>query len=54
MFRARAAHVTALDKSPDMLRIARTRLQDLPSGKVIWCRAILPLCPLRMLRSTRC
>lgn len=33
-FAPRAAHVTALDKSPDMLRIARTRLQDLPSGKV--------------------
>ncbi|WDF72916.1 ArsR/SmtB family transcription factor [Novosphingobium sp. KACC 22771] len=33
-FAPRAAHVTALDKSPDMLRIARTRLQDLPAGKV--------------------
>lgn len=33
-FASRAAHVTALDKSPDMLRIARTRLQDLPAGKV--------------------
>ena len=29
-----AAHVTALDKSPEMLRIARARLQSLPSGKV--------------------
>lgn len=28
----RAAHVTALDKSPEMLRIARARLQHLPSG----------------------
>ncbi|WCT77202.1 ArsR/SmtB family transcription factor [Novosphingobium humi] len=33
-FAPRAAHVTALDKSPDMLRIARTRLQDLPAGLV--------------------
>lgn len=30
----RADRVTALDKSPDMLRIARARLQDLPAGKV--------------------
>ncbi|WP_156840696.1 ArsR/SmtB family transcription factor [Novosphingobium aquimarinum] len=30
----RAERVTALDKSPDMLRIARARLQDLPAGKV--------------------
>ncbi len=29
---ARATHVTALDKSPEMLRIARARLQHLPSG----------------------
>lgn len=29
-----ADHVTALDKSPEMLRLARTRLQDLPAGKV--------------------
>lgn len=31
---ARAGHVTALDKSPDMLRIARARLQSLPADKV--------------------
>ncbi|WP_067732597.1 ArsR/SmtB family transcription factor [Novosphingobium naphthalenivorans] len=31
---ARAAHVTALDKSPEMLRIARARLQALPAGTV--------------------
>ena len=31
---ARARHVTALDKSPDMLRIARARLQSLPADKV--------------------
>ncbi|EZP80803.1 ArsR family transcriptional regulator [Novosphingobium resinovorum] len=31
---ARAGRVTALDKSPEMLRIARARLQDLPAGKV--------------------
>lgn len=30
----RAGRVTALDKSPEMLRIARARLQSLPSGKV--------------------
>jgi ArsR family transcriptional regulator len=31
---ARAGRVTALDKSPDMLRIARARLQSLPADKV--------------------
>ena len=30
----RAARVTALDKSPEMLRIARARLQALPAGKI--------------------
>ncbi|PZQ52744.1 metalloregulator ArsR/SmtB family transcription factor [Novosphingobium sp. TCA1] len=30
----RAGHVTALDKSPDMLRIARARLQSLPPDKL--------------------
>lgn len=30
----RAHHVTALDKSPEMLRIARARLQALPADKV--------------------
>lgn len=34
LFAPRAAHVTALDKSPDMLRIARSRLQHLPAGRV--------------------
>jgi len=34
LFAADAAHVTALDHSPDMLRLARTRLQNLPAGKV--------------------
>jgi len=34
LFAPRAGHVTALDKSPDMLRIARARLQDLPAEKV--------------------
>jgi ArsR family transcriptional regulator len=34
LFAARARHVTALDKSPDMLRIARSHLQDLPAGRV--------------------
>jgi ArsR family transcriptional regulator len=31
---ARAGRVTALDKSPEMLRIARARLQSLPADKV--------------------
>ncbi len=34
LFARRASHVTALDKSPEMLRLARTRLQDLPAGHV--------------------
>jgi ArsR family transcriptional regulator len=34
VFAQRATHVTALDRSPDMLRLARTRLQNLPAGKV--------------------
>ena len=34
LFAARATHVTGLDKSPEMLRIARTRLQALPAGQV--------------------
>jgi ArsR family transcriptional regulator len=34
VFAEQAAHVTALDRSPDMLRLARTRLQHLPAGKV--------------------
>jgi ArsR family transcriptional regulator len=34
LFGARAAQVTALDKSPDMLRVARSRLQDFPAGRV--------------------
>lgn len=29
-----AIHVTALDKSPEMLRIARARLQDIPADRV--------------------
>ena len=33
LFAGRAAHVTALDNSPEMLRIARTRLQDLPAER---------------------
>ncbi len=31
---ARASHVTAFDKSPEMLRIARARLQHLPAAQV--------------------
>jgi ubiquinone/menaquinone biosynthesis C-methylase UbiE len=34
LFADQAGHVTALDRSPDMLRLARTRLQHLPAGKV--------------------
>jgi ArsR family transcriptional regulator len=34
LFAARASHLTGLDKSPEMLRLARTRLQDLPAGHV--------------------
>lgn len=34
LFAARAAQVTGLDNSPDMLRIARTRLQHLPADRV--------------------
>lgn len=30
----RAVQVTGLDKSPEMLRLARTRLQDLPAGQL--------------------
>ena len=32
LFAPRAAHVTGLDNSPEMLRIARARLQHLPAG----------------------
>lgn len=34
LFAPRASHITALDKSPEMLRLARTRLQHLPAGLV--------------------
>lgn len=34
LFAMRASHVTALDKSPEMLRIARARLQHLPADQV--------------------
>ncbi len=34
LFAARSAHVTGLDKSPEMLRLARTRLQGLPAGSI--------------------
>ncbi|HEY6868453.1 MAG TPA: metalloregulator ArsR/SmtB family transcription factor, partial [Novosphingobium sp.] len=34
LFAPRAEQVTALDKSPEMLRLARARLQHLPAGKV--------------------
>lgn len=33
LFAPRARHVTGLDKSPDMLRIARARLQTLPADR---------------------
>jgi len=34
LFAGRAEGVTAFDKSPEMLRLARARLQDLPAGKI--------------------
>jgi ArsR family transcriptional regulator len=34
LFAPRAGSVAALDKSPEMLRLARARLQHLPAGKV--------------------
>ncbi|MDP9056943.1 MAG: metalloregulator ArsR/SmtB family transcription factor [Pseudomonadota bacterium] len=34
MLAVRASHVTAFDKSPEMLRIARARLQHLPAAQV--------------------
>jgi ArsR family transcriptional regulator len=34
LFAERASNVTGLDKSPEMLRLARTRLQHLPAGHV--------------------
>ncbi len=34
LFATRATHVTALDKSPEMLRIARARLQHLPADQI--------------------
>ena len=34
LFAPRASRITALDKSPEMLRLARTRLQHLPAGLV--------------------
>lgn len=34
LFADHAAHVTALDRSPEMLRLARTRLQHWPAGHI--------------------
>ena len=34
LFAPRASHVTALDKNPEMLRIARARLQDMPADRL--------------------
>ncbi len=34
LFAPRACHVTGLDKSPEMLRLARTRLQGLPAASI--------------------
>ena len=34
LFAPRAAHVTGLDKSPEMLRLARARLQGLPASHI--------------------
>lgn len=44
----RADHVTALDKSPEMLRIARARLQTLPANKISLVQgdfSLLPFAP---------
>ena len=56
----RAERVTALDKSPEMLRIARARLQELPPGRVELVQGDFAALPFarRRLRyawcSTRC
>lgn len=34
LFAPRSSHLTAFDKSPEMLRLARARLQNLPAGQV--------------------
>lgn len=34
LLQPRAVHVTGLDKSPEMLRLARARLQDLPAERI--------------------
>ncbi|HZV09044.1 MAG TPA: metalloregulator ArsR/SmtB family transcription factor [Novosphingobium sp.] len=50
LFAPAAAHVTAFDKSPDMLRIARARLQHLPAESVDLVQgdfAALPFGPAR-------
>ena len=48
LFAPRADHVAALDNSPEMLRIARTRLQNLPAGLIDLVQgdfAALPFAP---------
>ena len=48
LFSGKAARVVALDKSLDMLRVARAKLQDLPAGRVELVQgdfAALPFAP---------
>lgn len=48
LFAPHAAHVTAFDKSPEMLRVARTRLQDLAAERIDLVQgdfAALPFAP---------
>jgi ArsR family transcriptional regulator len=44
---AQASHVTAFDKSPEMLRIARARLQHLPATQVDLVQGDFTALPLR-------
>jgi ArsR family transcriptional regulator len=44
---AQASHVTAFDKSPEMLRIARARLQHLPAAQVDLVQGDFTALPLR-------
>jgi ubiquinone/menaquinone biosynthesis C-methylase UbiE/DNA-binding transcriptional ArsR family regulator len=44
---SQASHVTAIDKSPEMLRIARARLQHLPAAQVDLVQGDFTALPLR-------
>ena len=48
LLQPRAEHVTGLDKSPEMLRLARARLQDLPADRIAFVQGdfgALPFAP---------